>query len=275
MGSSTTIEALQVRWRKLAKQKKDGLVNLTTSHGVISFQLFYSAAPAACDNFVQLCERGYYNNVSFHRLIPGFMIQGGDPTGTGKGGATAWEGVHRFPDDPFERNPQTHASRGILSMANSGPNTNGSQFFITFKATPHLDRKHVVFGSIVSGHEVLTRMESEKVNEKDDVPVNTILIVSTEVKQKPTLKADQEDTTQEEAEVIIPVRPKMTSASVVGAFLKHKSGGKSGGSGSGGSGSGSSGAVKRKRATTGAAKSAKGGIGGGSKKKKFGGFAGW
>jgi peptidyl-prolyl cis-trans isomerase-like protein 2 len=278
VGSSTTLDALQVRWRRLKKMKQDGIVHLHTSHGTLVFRLFFSAAPAACDNFVQLCEQGYYDNVSFHRLIKNFMLQGGDPTGTGSGGKTAWQGVHRFPDDPFQQNPNTHSARGMLSMANSGPNTNGSQFFITFKATPHLDRKHVVFGVLTSGQEGLAKMESVPVNDKD-APLNKIVIISTEVKQKPIVQ-DKEQMEEAAAAAkaaaaaaLIPVvRAKMTSSSVVGAFLNKGTGDSLGG-------------VKRKRnsmpakTSTGVPKSKKKGGGGGGgkkkKKKKFGGFSGW
>ena len=119
----------------------------------------------------------YYNNVSFHRLIPGFMIQGGDPTGTGSGGKTAWEGVHRFPDDPFQQNPHTHSARGMLSMANSGPNTNGSQFFITHVETSWLDGKHTVFGKVDSGQDIVDAIEQGDVIEtiKIEGDVQTLL----------------------------------------------------------------------------------------------------
>lgn len=106
-------------------------------------------------NFITLCNQGYYNGLTFHRHIPGFMIQTGDPTGTGTGGESAFKKPFK---DEFDTR-LSHCSRGILSMANSGPNTNGSQFFITFMATPHLDLKHTVFGRVVGGLATLDRLE--------------------------------------------------------------------------------------------------------------------
>ncbi|KAL3965326.1 hypothetical protein ACCO45_002330 [Purpureocillium lilacinum] len=99
-------------------------------------------APRAVWNFIRLAQKGYYRGVAFHRNIPGFMIQGGDPSGTGKGGASIWG---KYFNDEFD-GPLTHNARGIVSMANKGKNTNSSQFFITYKPTPHLDRKHTIFG---------------------------------------------------------------------------------------------------------------------------------
>ncbi|CAE6417975.1 unnamed protein product [Rhizoctonia solani] len=115
-------------------------------------------APKTCYNFIMLAKTGKYDNCPFHRLIPGFMIQGGDPTGTGSGGKSYWGTPFR---DEFDMpKAEKHDSRGVLSMANSGMNSNGSQFFLTFKATPHLDGKHTVFGKLVGGEDVLDAMES-------------------------------------------------------------------------------------------------------------------
>lgn len=115
---------------------------LGTSVGNLNLELHADLVPRACDNFVGLCERGYYDGVAFHRLVPGFCIQGGDPTGTGRGGESLW-------GKPFgdEFHPKLrHSERGVLSMANSGPKTNASQFFILFGGQRHLDDKHTVFG---------------------------------------------------------------------------------------------------------------------------------
>jgi len=112
-------------------------------------------APKTCHNFLLLAKKGYYNKVMFHRLIKGFMIQGGDPTGTGHGGESAWGG--KFKDEFCPH--LSHDTRGILSMANSGKDTNGSQFFITFAPCPHLDGKHTIFGRVVGGYDVLVKLE--------------------------------------------------------------------------------------------------------------------
>ena len=116
--------------------------------GEIEIELFAAEAPVTVNNFVFLAREGYYDGVTFHRVIPGFMAQGGDPTGSGSGGPG-----YRFGDE-FHPS-RLHDSSGILSMANAGPGTNGSQFFITFVPTPHLDGHHTVFGKVVSGMDVV------------------------------------------------------------------------------------------------------------------------
>ena len=120
---------------------------LHTNHGAIELELFPDDAPKTVENFQTLAGKGFYDGVLFHRVIPDFMIQGGDPTGTGSGGPG-----YTFEDEPNER----HVVRGALAMANAGPNTNGSQFFIvTADACPWLDGKHTVFGRVVSGMDVV------------------------------------------------------------------------------------------------------------------------
>ena len=119
-----------------------------TSRGVIVCDLFAKETPATVSNFVFLAREKFYAGTKFHRVIPNFMIQGGDPTGTGRGGPG-----YKF-NDEFKGNPRKHQV-GSLSMANSGPNTNGSQFFITHVVTDWLDGKHTVFGQVVSGQEVV------------------------------------------------------------------------------------------------------------------------
>ena len=127
-------------------------VTLETSKGMIELELFPEHAPKTVNNFVFLAEEGFYDGVAFHRVIPNFMVQGGDPTGTGRGGPG-----YQF-EDEFDDNPLTH-EQGVISMANAGPNTNGSQFFITHKPQPHLDGKHTVFGTVVNGQEVVDAVE--------------------------------------------------------------------------------------------------------------------
>jgi len=121
---------------------------IRTTKGDIRVTLFPAEAPITVANFVNLAQRGYYDGIAFHRVIADFMIQGGDPTGTGRGGPG-----YRFADE-FSASLR-HDSAGILSMANSGPSTNGSQFFITHRPTTHLDGKHSVFGKVASGQDVV------------------------------------------------------------------------------------------------------------------------
>ncbi len=118
---------------------KSYTVTMETNKGTITIDLYPQYAPKTVNNFVFLANEGYYDGVSFHRVISNFMIQGGDPTGTGRGGPG-----YRF-EDEFKGNPLKHET-GVLSMANAGPGTNGSQFFITHAPQPHLDGKHTVFG---------------------------------------------------------------------------------------------------------------------------------
>ncbi|MBX7212803.1 MAG: peptidylprolyl isomerase [Thermoflexales bacterium] len=128
--------------------KKKYTARLTTSKGVIVIALHADKAPKTVNNFVFLAREGFYNNTTFHRVIKDFMVQGGDPTGTGTGGPG-----YKFGD---EFHPTLkHSGAGVLSMANAGPGTNGSQFFITHTATPWLDNKHSVFGQVVGGMDVV------------------------------------------------------------------------------------------------------------------------
>ncbi len=128
--------------------KKEYFALIETDLGEMKFELFAEKVPTTVNNFVFLAREGYYDNTIFHRVIDDFMVQGGDPTGTGRGGPG-----YKFRDE-FDKDLK-HDKRGILSMANAGPNTNGSQFFITHVATPWLDNKHAVFGHLVEGEDVL------------------------------------------------------------------------------------------------------------------------
>jgi peptidyl-prolyl cis-trans isomerase B (cyclophilin B) len=128
---------------------------LDTSRGKIVIDLYAREAPKTVNNFVFLAREGFYDGVMFHRVIADFMIQGGDPTGTGTGGPG-----YTFEDevDPA-KNPHKHDKPGVLSMANRGPDTNGSQFFITHVPTPHLDGKHTVFGQVREGQDVVNQIQ--------------------------------------------------------------------------------------------------------------------
>jgi len=128
--------------------KRTYKVTLETIRGPIVLELYPEHAPKTVNNFVFLVKEGYYDGVTFHRVIADFMIQGGDPTGTGRGGPG-----YKF-EDELKGNPLRHET-GVISMANAGPNTNGSQFFITHSPQPHLDGKHTVFGKVTSGMDVV------------------------------------------------------------------------------------------------------------------------
>jgi len=138
-------------------------VVLETNQGNIEIKLKTDIAPKTCENFIKLVEKGYYNGLIFHRVIKGFMIQGGDPTGTGAGGTSIW-------GKPFEDEVTPSATfdgPGILAMANAGPNTNGSQFFITCAKTPWLNMRHTIFGEVVSGLEVVQKIENTATGAND------------------------------------------------------------------------------------------------------------
>ena len=128
------------------------VVSIETNRGNIELELYPQHAPQTVNNFVFLAGQGFYDGVVFHRVIANFMIQGGDPTGTGRGGPG-----YRFADECYG-NPLKH-ERCVISMANAGPNTNGSQFFITHLATPHLDGRHTVFGKVTSGEDIVDAIQ--------------------------------------------------------------------------------------------------------------------
>ncbi|KAB5560021.1 cyclophilin type peptidyl-prolyl cis-trans isomerase [Coniochaeta sp. 2T2.1] len=151
-------------------------VLLETTMGPITLELYTPLTPKTCRNFVTLCQRGYYDSTLFHRIIPSFMIQGGDPTGTGRGGASIYG--EKFEDEISAE--LKHTGAGILSMANAGPNTNGSQFFITLAPTPWLDGKHTIFGRVKSGMGTVKRMGLVR-TDGEDRPVEEVRIVKARV----------------------------------------------------------------------------------------------
>ncbi len=130
------------------RSKKKYFATIETNRGNIEIELYPQYAPKTVNNFVFLAREGFYDGVSFHRVISDFVIQGGDPTGTGRGGPG-----YDF-EDETKNNPLKHET-GVLSMANAGPNTNGSQFFITHSPQPHLNGKHTVFGKVIGGMDVV------------------------------------------------------------------------------------------------------------------------
>ena len=142
-----------------------------TNLGTITLKLYPDLTPKTVENFVGLSEKGYYENVIFHRVIPKFMMQGGDPTGTGMGGRSLWG--EPFEDEIVEG--LVFDRRGQLAMANAGPGTNGSQFFITFAPTGWLTGKHTIFGEVVEGAEVLDAVENAPLGARDK-PIEDIVI---------------------------------------------------------------------------------------------------
>ncbi|MGE0199102.1 MAG: peptidylprolyl isomerase [Simkaniaceae bacterium] len=142
--------------------KKTTIV-METTQGVIEIELKPDIAPKACENILKLAEKGYYDGLIFHRIIKSFMIQGGDPTGTGAGGESIWG--KPFADECTSS--VTFNKPGLLAMANAGPNTNGSQFFITTVETPWLNGNHTIFGEVVKGYDVVKKLEAVETNMQD------------------------------------------------------------------------------------------------------------
>lgn len=151
---------------------KTYFANIQTNMGNIEIELFADKTPKTVRSFVLLAKSGYYDGITFHRVIDRFMIQGGDPTGTGSGGTSIYG--EKF-EDEF-RPELKHTSEGILSMANAGPNTNGSQFFITLVPTPHLDGKHTVFGKVTKGIEVVRAIGKVKTSKPGDKPIEPVVM---------------------------------------------------------------------------------------------------
>ena len=139
---------------------------IETNHGTIEFELLEQDAPKTTENFITLAQKGYYDGVIFHRVIKGFMVQGGDPTGTGRGGESAWGG--RF-DDEIDRSSQVYKTgyaRGTVAMANAGPNTNGSQFFIMHADYP-LPPSYTIFGRVTAGQDVVDTIATSPTGASD------------------------------------------------------------------------------------------------------------
>lgn len=151
-------------------------VEVQTSMGSFKVELYSDKAPKTCDNFIKLARSGYYDNTIFHRIIRDFMIQGGDPTGSGRGGQSIYG--EKFEDEITHE--LRHTGAGILSMANSGPNSNGSQFFITLAPCPHLDSKHTIFGRVCCSLEVVNRLGNVQ-TDRNDRPVTEVRILKAKV----------------------------------------------------------------------------------------------
>lgn len=144
-------------------EKQHPIMVMETTAGTIEITLMPKFAPKACENFIKHAEKKYYDGITFHRIIKDFMIQGGDPKGNGTGGESIW-------GKPFE--DECHPSlkfdkEGLLAMANAGPNTNGSQFFITTVETPWLNGKHTIFGEVSKGYEIIKKLEKTPTDRMD------------------------------------------------------------------------------------------------------------
>ena len=159
--------------------KKNPIVVFETTQGTIEIELMPDIAPKTCENMTKLIQRKYYDGTTFHRIIKNFMIQGGDPKGTGAGGESAWG--REFKDE-FSSKAQ-FTEPGLLAMANRGPNTNGSQFFITTAETPHLNNKHTIFGKVISGYDVVEKLEGVQTTMQDR-PVEPQKILKAYIKQE-------------------------------------------------------------------------------------------
>ena len=147
-------------------------VVLDTNYGKIELKLFKKEAPLASENFEKLVQKGYYDGTIFHRVIKGFMIQGGDPTGTGMGGSSIWGKEFKNEYAPN----LTFDKPYLLAMANRGPNTNGSQFFITVAPTPWLNGGYTIFGKVVKGQEVVDKINSVPTSKPGDRPLKKVVI---------------------------------------------------------------------------------------------------
>lgn len=171
-------------------KNRKGYIRMITTLGDLNIELYCDRCPKTCHNFLQLTSQGYYNGTIFHRLIKDFMIQGGDPTGTGKGGQSIWGSPFK---DEFHKDLK-HEGPGVLAMANSGPNSNKSQFYITLRGSwDHLDGKHTIFGRVVGGYETLQSMNSKDVEvDKNDRPKQDIVLEDITKFQDPFEEAAKE-----------------------------------------------------------------------------------
>lgn len=166
---------LQATEKEMQNQRP--IIEIETNQGTFEVALWPDIAPKASENFLKHAENGYYNGIIFHRVIKNFMIQGGDPSGTGRGGESIWK-------TPFEDEVSDKVKfdrSGLLAMANAGPKTNGSQFFITTAATPWLNKKHTIFGEVIKGSDVIKKIESTKTG-PGDRPVEEVKILRMTIK---------------------------------------------------------------------------------------------
>ena len=175
---SFTHQSLLAQGEQSRMDSKPFIIVLETTQGNIELRLFTEIAPKTCFNMTGLVKKGYYNGTIFHRVIKNFMIQGGDPTGTGRGGESFWG--KNFQDEVVES--VTFDKKGLLAMANAGPNTNGSQFFITTVDTPWLNMRHTIFGEVISGYDVVEKIENTPVDSRSR-PIEKQEIIRAYVKE--------------------------------------------------------------------------------------------
>ena len=173
---------IEVKVKELMTLKDNEFLvaKIKTNMGDIEIELFSDKAPKTVENFVGLASKNYYNGVIFHRVIKDFMIQGGDPTGTGRGGESYFGA-------PFEDefHPELkHTGAGILSMANAGPGTNGSQFFITLVPTPWLDGKHSIFGEVINGLDVVKTIGNIETSKPFDAPIKDVVMEEVTIEKR-------------------------------------------------------------------------------------------
>jgi cyclophilin family peptidyl-prolyl cis-trans isomerase len=172
------MKSKDVQTKKESKEMTVAVIN--TNMGKIEIELFADKTPKTVENFVGLAEKGYYKGVIFHRVIDKFMIQGGDPTGTGRGGESIW-------GKPFEDEivkSLVFDKPGYLAMANAGPNTNGSQFFITVVPTSWLNGKHTIFGQVIDGMEVVNAISKVQTSKPDNKPLKDVVIESVTIEKR-------------------------------------------------------------------------------------------
>ena len=172
------MKSKDVQTKKESKEMTVAVIK--TNMGTIEVELFPDKAPKTVENFVGLAEKGYYKGVIFHRVIDKFMIQGGDPTGTGRGGESLW-------GKPFEDEivpSLTFDKPGMLAMANAGPNTNGSQFFITVAPTTWLNGHHTIFGQVIDGMDVVYAISKVATSKPGDKPLKDVVIESIKIEKE-------------------------------------------------------------------------------------------
>lgn len=161
-------------------REKTEVAVIKTNMGTIELELFSKEAPKAVENFTKLANKGYFDGVIFHRVIDNFMIQGGDPTGTGRGGESIWGKPFEDEFSPGLKFDQP----GLLAMANAGPGTNGSQFFITLAPTPWLNNHHTIFGKVINGMDVVQAIGKVQTSKPNDKPVKDVVMEKVTVEDK-------------------------------------------------------------------------------------------
>jgi cyclophilin family peptidyl-prolyl cis-trans isomerase len=173
------LEGEKVKELLTLEENEKLVATINTTMGDIEIELFPDKTPKTVENFVGLAMKNYYDGIIFHRVIEQFMIQGGDPTGSGSGGSSYFGGSF---EDEFHSD-LTHNGPGILSMANAGPNTNGSQFFITLVPTPWLDGKHSIFGKVIGGMEVVEAIGKVATSKPFDKPMKDIVMNTVKIEK--------------------------------------------------------------------------------------------